>query len=137
MRYLLDTNVICEATAKAPDPQVLAWLEKNSDEAALSALTLGEIWKGIHLLPKGKRRNSISSWAQGIETDFEDVILPLDLDTLKVWAKLYAGNELKGINLVLIDSLLSATALASGLTVVTRNTRDFPPEIPTLNPWLT
>jgi toxin FitB len=136
MRYLLDTNVICEATAKAPDPHVLEWLEENSDESALSALTLGEIWKGLHMMPMGKRRDSISSWAEGLETDFKDVILPIELDTLKVWAKFYAGNESKGLNLVLIDSLLSATALTFGLTVVTRNTRDFPPEIPTLNPWL-
>ena len=136
MRYLLDTNVICEATAKSPDSQVLKWLEENSYESALSALSLGEIWRGIHMMPGGKRRNSISSWAESLETDFNDVILPLDLEILKVWAKLYAGNESKGRNLVLIDSLLSATALAFGLTVVTRNIRDFPPEIPTLNPWL-
>jgi predicted nucleic acid-binding protein len=34
-----------------------------------------------------------------------------------------------------IDSLLTATALLYDLTIVTRNTADFPPEVRTLNPW--
>lgn len=137
MRFLLDTNVICEATARNPERKVLAWLEKNSDECAISVLTISEIWKGIHLMPKGKRRNSISIWAEHLETDFHDRIFPLHQDVIKIWAKLYAANESKGRNLGLTDSLIAATALACDLTVATRNTRDFPPEVPTLDPWST
>ena len=83
MNYLLDTNVICEATAKRPDARVLAWSEAHTDECGLSCLSLGEIWKGIHLLPEGKRKRAIAHWATGIESDFTDRMLNLDSGILK------------------------------------------------------
>ena len=135
MRYLIDTNVICEATAKAPDPNVMRWLEENTSECALSTLTIGEIWKGIYLMPKGKRRNAISTWAEKLEVDFGDVTLPLDNRVLKVWAELYARHESKGWNLGMVDSLIAASAIAYELTIVTRNPHDFAAEIRTINPW--
>jgi toxin FitB len=135
MIYLLDTNVLCEATAKRPDANVLAWNEAHTDECGLSCVTLGEVWKGIHLLPEGKRKQAISRWMTGIENDFSDRVLPLDSGILKEWGKLYAKHEAKGFNMGILDSLLAATALAHDLTVVTRNTADFPPEVRTVNPW--
>lgn len=136
MLYLLDTNVVCEATAKAPQPEVMDWLEANSEDCALSCITLGEIWKGIHLLPVGKRRAGLSRWASGIERDFAAATLPLDGKALKLWGQLYAKNEAKGRNLGTLDSLIAATALAHDLVLVTRNTRDFPPEVKVMNPWV-
>jgi predicted nucleic acid-binding protein len=136
MRYLLDTNVVCEATGKTPDQNVMRWLGANTDECTISALILGEIWKGIHLMAKGKRKTAISNWVESIESDFQEVTLPLDTQTMKIWAKLYAKHESKGRNLGMIDSLIAATALAHDLTVVTRNTRDFPAEVSTINPWI-
>jgi predicted nucleic acid-binding protein len=135
MTCLLDTNVVCELTAKHPEPRVLAWLERHADECALSCVTLGEIWKGIHLLPKGKRKSALTEWAAGIEHDFADVTLPLDGSILKLWGKLCASHEAAGHNLGVLDSLLAATALCHDLTIVTRNTADFPAEVRTLNPW--
>lgn len=136
MRYLLDTNVISESASKAPDGNVLSWLEKNAEECALSALSLGEIWKGIHLLPAGKRKTALTRWADGIASDFTSVTLALDTDVLRVWAKLCAKHEAKGNNLGVMDSLLAATAIWHGLTLVTRNTKHFPPEVEVFNPWL-
>jgi predicted nucleic acid-binding protein len=34
-----------------------------------------------------------------------------------------------------MDSLLAAMALQHHLTIVTRNTADFPDDVPVLNPW--
>lgn len=135
MTYLLDTNVICEATAKVPDSRVLAWSESHADECCLSCVSFGEIWKGIHLLPEGKRKQAISHWAAGIENDFSDRVIGLDADILKAWGRLYARHEAKGFNMGILDSLLAATALVHDLMVVTRNTDDFPREVKTLNPW--
>lgn len=135
MTYLLDTNVICEATAKVPDSRVLAWSESHADECCLSCVSLGEIWKGIHLLPEGKRKQAISLWASGIENDFSDRVLDLDAEILKAWGRLYARHEAKGFNMGILDSLLAATALVHELIVVTRNTADFPREVKTVNPW--
>lgn len=135
MTYLLDTNVVCEATAKNPEPAVLSWCEGNSDECCLSCITIGEIWKGIHLLPTGKRKDAIHRWAASIEKDFADACLPLDSATLKTWGRLYAKHEAKGFNMGVMDSLLAATAITHDLILVTRNTKDFPTDIKTVNPW--
>ncbi|MCP5544429.1 MAG: type II toxin-antitoxin system VapC family toxin [Akkermansiaceae bacterium] len=135
MRFLLDTNVVCEATSRQPSPQVLAWCAEHIADCALSAITLGEIWKGIHLLPAGKRRNSLATWASGIESDFPDRILPLDPAMMKEWGKLYAKHQAAGFNMTVLDSLIAATAVAHGLTVATRNTSDFPSDLRTINPW--
>jgi predicted nucleic acid-binding protein len=137
MIYLLDTNVICEATAKLPDPQALAWCETHADEACLSCVSLGEVWKGIHLLPEGRRKRTLGEWVEGIENDYADRMLDLDADVLKAWGKLYAKHEAKGFNMGILDSLLAATALVHGLIVATRNTGDFPDDVKTVNPWKT
>ena len=135
MRYLLDTNAICEATAKNPEASVLKWIDDNTDECALSCVSLGEIWKGLHRMPEGKRKRTLTRWADELESDFSKQILSLDTTTLKIWGKLYAKHEAKGFNLDVMDSLIAATALAHGLTVVTRNTIDFPQDVKIFNPW--
>lgn len=136
MKFLLDTNVICEAVARNPHLKTMAWIASHEKKSTLSCITIGEIWKGIHRLPQGKRRDSTQLWVEGLENNFQSLILTLDSTVLKVWGKLYADCQGRGINLTIMDSLLAATALAHDLTLVTRNTRDFPPEVPTLNPWL-
>ena len=72
---------------------------------------------------------------KGVSEDFASVTLPLDTPVMEVWAKLCAKHEAKGNNLTLVDSLLAATAIHHGLTLVTRNTKDFPSDVPLINPW--
>ena len=86
-------------------------------------------------MPEGKRKRALTHWADGLESDFSKQILGLDTTTLKIWGKLYAKHEAKGFNLDVMDSLIAATALAHGLTVVTRNTIDFPQDVKIFNPW--
>ena len=135
MTYLLDTNVICAGTAKHPDPSVLTWIEAHAEECCLSCVSLGEIWKGIHLMPESKRKRALSRWATEIEGDFGDRTIDLDTAVLKAWGKLYATQVANGFNMGILDSLLAATALVHDLTVATRNTSDFPPEVKAVNPW--
>ena len=135
MTSLLDTNVISESTARNPNARVLAWCEAQSDECCISCVSMGEIWKGIHLMPEGRRRQAITRWATGLEHDFAERVLNLDLPVLKAWGRLYARHEAQGFNLGILDSLLAATALVHDLVVATRNTADFPPEVKTVNPW--
>ncbi len=135
MKYLLDTNVVCEATAKQPDASVLAWVEAHAHECYLSCVSLGEIWKGLHRLPEGKRKRGLILWAESLEHDFSEQLLGLDTITLKAWGKLYAKHEAHGFNMDVMDSLIAATALVHHLTVVTRNTPDFPTDVKTKNPW--
>jgi predicted nucleic acid-binding protein len=136
IKFLLDTNVVCEATAKEPNKKVMDWIDRYAETSGISCMTIGEVWKGLGRLPEGKRRRSLIHWMEELEKDFSDRIIPLDSITLKVWGKFYAKHESKGRNMDVLDSLIAATALVHDLTVITRNTRDFPSEIKCFNPWL-
>ena len=63
MNYLLDTCMISELARPAPDARVLTWIESAEESALyLSALTIGELEKGIARLPSSARRRKIESW---------------------------------------------------------------------------
>ena len=70
-----------------------------------------------------------------IEDSFAERVLPVTLEILKRWGRLCGEHEARGRSLPVMDSLLAATALVHDLTLVTRNTADFPREVRTLNPW--
>lgn len=135
MSYLVDANVLSEATRHNADAEVVSWLGQHDTELYVSVITLGEIDKGIQLLPRSKRRNALQKWFKELEYSFDNRILPLDRDTMSQWATMYAKSQRTGRLLPSFDSLLAATALEHGLTVATRNTDDFPSECPVLNPW--
>lgn len=59
MKYLLDSNVLSEPTKPKPDPAVIAWLDANESECAVSSISLAELRYGIERLPEGKRRNQL------------------------------------------------------------------------------
>lgn len=123
MTYLVDANILSEATKPAPDSKVIEWLRRNERELAVDPIILGEIRYGIHLLPAGKRRRRLETWFdQGVA---RIVCIPWDASTGLRWAKLLADLRRAGESLPIKDSLIAASALAHGFIVVTRNTRDF------------
>ena len=123
MSYLVDANVISEATKPAPSAGVVDWLRKNEAEVAVDPIILGEIRYGIHLLPPGKRRRRLEKWFD--EGVARILCLPWEAATGLRWAKLLADLRAAGKAMPVKDSLIAATALVHDLTVVTRNTRDF------------
>ncbi len=123
MKYVVDANVLSEATKPAPDPQVVDWLRRNEREIVIDPVILGEIRFGILLLPAGKRRRRLERWFH--EGVARVVCLPWDAATGLRWARLLASLRASGQSMPVKDSLLAATALANGLTVATRNVRDF------------
>jgi predicted nucleic acid-binding protein len=56
MSYLVDANVLSEATRPAPSPSVVDWLRRHERAIAVDPIILGEIRFGILLLPRGKKR---------------------------------------------------------------------------------
>ena len=135
MSYLLDTNVLSELRRKAPDPHVQRWFSQRSAGAMyLSVLTLGEIRKGIDSLAESARRQRLSHWLEvDLPTYFSGRILSVDAAVADRWGRLVARI---GLPLPAIDSLLAATAMQHGLSLVTRNVRDMQglgAEL--INPW--
>lgn len=127
MSYILDTNVISEAIAKQPNPQVIDWLRSvNFQQVYLSIITVGEIKKGIEKLAESKRRQIIKSWFENdLFMQFEGRILSLDLPVILVWGELVGQLEKRGRKLAVLDSLIAATAKYHNYTLVTRNEKDF------------
>ena len=135
MRYLLDSNLLSETTKPAPDFRVELWLTIHESEAAVSVLTMGELEKGVLLLPAGRRRTMIETWFQRIRLRMQGRILAIDEKIMTCWAELYAGELRRGRRLEVVDSLLAATAVHHRLTIATRNVRDFPTDVALVNPW--
>jgi toxin FitB len=123
MTYLVDANILCEPTKPIPAPKAIEWLRCHERELAIDPVVLGEIRFGIHLLPAGKRRRRLEEWFE--EGVARIVCVPWDAQTGLRWAKLLADLRRSGRSLPVKDSLIAATALVHGFTVVTRNARDF------------
>jgi len=134
LNYLLDTNAASEPKRKHPDPKAAAWLrEVDQERLYVSVLTLGEIEHGIiRLAQKNAAAAEIfREWARGIRLDFAERIIDVDLEIAETWGRITARRSFP-----VIDSLLAATAIVRGMTLVTRNVRDIADTgVKILNPW--
>lgn len=136
--YLLDTNVPSEFSRDRPEPRVVKWLKAQPVEALfLSAITIGEIRKGLVVMPQGRRRADLETW---FHTDllvwFRNRVLPVTLAVADRWGELEGQCQLKGAPLNTGDGLIAATAMEHDLTVVTRNVKDFADlGVAVFNPW--
>ncbi|MGA2438243.1 MAG: type II toxin-antitoxin system VapC family toxin [Acidobacteriaceae bacterium] len=122
VQYLLDTNVLSETRKRHADEKVLAFVaESDPSTLYISVLTLGELRKGVALKHRSdpSAAESIATWVDGLEFSFADRILGIDAATARLWGELSAERPRP-----VIDTLLAATAVVHGLTLVTRNTSD-------------
>jgi toxin FitB len=138
MKALLDTCVISELVAKQPYPKVVEFVDSlDPEDVYLSAITIGEIVKGIEKLPASRRKVALLAWLKDdLLVRFDGKIVSLDKDVLMEWGTLTARLELTGRPMPAIDSLIAASARAQQMTLVTRNVADFEgAEVEILNPW--
>ncbi|WP_137177382.1 type II toxin-antitoxin system VapC family toxin [Roseomonas sp. AR75] len=131
--YLLDTNVVSELRKPRPHGAVLAWIEGVPEtDLHLSAVTIGEIQAGIEITraQDAAKAAEIEAWLDQVATGLN--VLALDAETFRIWARLMHGKTAALIE----DALIAATGLRHGLTVVTRNTKDFVRfDVRVLNPF--
>lgn len=62
--FLLDTNIPSELIRTRPEPRVENWFF-NTDERSLylSAVSIGELRRGVVILPMSKRRSDLEEMA--------------------------------------------------------------------------
>ena len=137
MKYLLDTCVLSELIKSAPDAHVLDWFKaRKPHELYISAMTWGELQRGVGRLPESKRRSELTAWLQQLEVGFEDRILAFDQHASRIWAHMTVQAEAQGKSMAACDSIIAATAHARNCKLVTRNVRDFVNAgIEVVNPW--
>lgn len=138
MNYLLDTNILSEVQRPKPDPRVLAWLDQvDEDRTYLSAISVGEIARGVALLDEGRRKLALLRWLEAdLPGRFGSRLLPVDRETALTWGRLMVEAKRAGRGLPVMDGWIAAAAAQHELTLVTRNTGDFAGiALSLLNPW--
>jgi toxin FitB len=136
--FLLDTNIPSELIRVKPEPAVAQWVHAADDtELYLSVVSIGEICKGFTVHPEEHRRTHLRRWLDDVLRPwFEGRILPVTEAIAERWGILDGQCQLKGVTLNAPDGLIAATALEHGLTIVTRNVKDFASlGIVIFNPW--
>jgi toxin FitB len=120
--YLLDTDVISETRRRRPHGGVLSRLQSVGNSALyVSAVSVGEIQTGIEITRRQDPAKSaeIEAWIEEMLGTYR--VLPMDAQAFRVWARLTLGRS----NTLYDDAMIAATAAVHGLTIATRNTRDF------------
>jgi hypothetical protein len=136
--FLLDTNVVSElrpSRSRHPHHQVASWASSvSAEQQYLSTIVLLELQIGV--LRKERtdplQASVLRRWLeQHVLPTFASRILPVDAEVARRCAAIMVPDPRS-----YRDALIAATALIHGLTVVTRNVRDFEPTgVRILNPW--
>jgi predicted nucleic acid-binding protein len=128
-RYLLDTNILSNATKAVPSATLVDWLADQADESLfISSLTIAEIRRGVLEKPAGKKRRQLEEWFSGIDGPpalFAGRILPFDEKAGLVWAQLISEGFSAGRPRSALDTIIAATAVANDCVIVTDNEKDF------------
>ena len=136
--WLLDTNVLSELRRPKPEPKVLAFVAAQSlDRLYVSAVTLAEIRFGIEVVPNPGRRAELNEWlTHKVRPMFDGRILAVTEDIMFKWRLLVEDGRKTGHTFSQPDLIIAASALHFGLTVVSRDTKDYVrARVPVFNPW--
>ncbi len=124
---LLDTNVVSEVMKVAPSASVLRWLDDQSSSAVyVSAVTVGEIEYGLRILPDGRRRLQLKErFEQFIALAFAQRVLGYEEAAARLYGEIMGLRKELGRPMSVPDGQIAAIARSHGLSIATRNTRDF------------
>jgi predicted nucleic acid-binding protein len=132
MIFLLDNNVLSEWWKPSPDPKVMAWIERGGWR--VPSPVIAEIQEGAEATASETRKIQINSRLDDFLTDYSDLVLEWNAETARIWGRLKHSPEVKRQPQPLWDSLIDAMAVQHGMTIATRNKRDFR-HAQTFNPW--
>ena len=137
--FVLDTNVVTElrkVRSGKGNVGVTAWAtEVPSAQMFISSITIHELEHGVLLRERSDPAQGalLRTWLdESVSAAFTDRVLPVNEAVARRAAALHVPDPAP-----FRDALIGATALVEGMTVVTRNVRDFErfEGIDLINPW--
>ena len=134
---ILDTNVLSELMRPEPSVKVTAWVaQQSATELFTTSITEGEIFYGIELLAKGKRREKLLDAADAMfREDMGGRVLGFDGEAARTFARIAAHRGI-GRPITHADAQIAAIAQVRRARIATRNITDFEGcGIDSVNPW--
>ena len=133
--YLLDTNVLSELIRPKPAANVESFALDERD-LWLSVASIQELTYGAELVADATKRARLLNWISTIEEQFKYKLIAIDAVVAHQAARLRASVQSQGRTCGVMDAMIGACALSRGLTLATRNTKDFLLfGIPLFDPW--
>ena len=125
--YVLDTNIISELIRPRPNEGVIQWVGNQSlSNLYTTAVTKAEIYYGLHILPKGKRRTDLEQALHQIfRAGLQHRILEFNSTSAMVFAMIASNRRKSGIPISNADAQIAAICSQHGFQLVTRNASDF------------
>lgn len=133
--YLVDTNTLSEARRSGRlGDSARRWMASVAPGSLfVSVISDYELERGVLMLDRRDPRQAqvLRRWVDGVRLDFGNRILPITAEISRACAGINVPDRRPWA-----DSLIAATALHHGLTVVTRNEKDFDvPGLAVVNPF--
>ena len=133
---VLDTNVFSEALRPRPDERVLGWYTEVGEELAITAVTVGEVLRGVRSLPEGRRRSALMDDVEELFMRFAGSVLPYDDAAAHRFAVMQEARRSTGRPLSTEDGMIAGICRAHSLRLATRNIKDFRElDIELVDPW--
>jgi hypothetical protein len=135
---ILDTNVLSELMRPNPSPHVEQWIAKQpAAELFTTSITVAEIFLGIEILTRGRRREGLLRTAEKMfAEDLQGRILGFEGEAARLFANVAAHRRALGRPIGHADAQIAAIARLRGARLATRNIADFERcEIDLVNPW--
>ena len=124
---ILDTNVLSELMRPKPFPGVVAWVARQpAAELFTTSITEAEIFYGIELIAKGKRREGLLAAAEAMfAEDLAGRIFGFESEAARVFSKIAANRRALGRPISHADAQSAAIARVRGAKLATRSVADF------------
>jgi toxin FitB len=135
---ILDTNVLSELMRPKPSASVVAWIAKQPEgELFTTSITEAEIFYGIEVLPKGKRRENMTAASEAMFTeDFSGRVYAFDSAAARAFSKIASSRRASGRPISQPDAQIAAIAQVRHARLATRNIEDFEDcGLDVVNPW--